>query len=248
MATNLKFFQAELDVRRFMYTKWLDILRSTPLFKDIEADALNEMLLCLNPEIRNYKKDEIIASAEDNINGIGILVNGRASVVKETASGSSIIMDILEAGNIFGEIAAFSNDPRWPASVFALEDCTVLFLEQRKIVGNCSRQCGAHNRLTVNMLSIISEKALMLNRKVEYLSIKSMRAKLSTFFLEQYKRHGKPLFVLNMNRNQLAEFLNVSRPSMSRELGRMKDEGIIDFHMSTIRIRNLDLLKFYAQH
>jgi CRP-like cAMP-binding protein len=93
------------------------------------------------------------------------------------------------------------------------------------------------------MLGIISEKALMLNRKVEYLAIKSMRAKISTFLLEQYKKTGKTTFMIPLNRNELADFLNVSRPSMSREMCRMKEEGIIDFHRASIRIINPDALK-----
>jgi DNA-binding transcriptional regulator LsrR (DeoR family) len=50
-----------------------------------------------------------------------------------------------------------------------------------------------------------------------------------------------------MNRQQLADFLNVSRPSMSRELSRMRDEGIIDFHLSAVRILDIERLKEYCE-
>ena len=48
-----------------------------------------------------------------------------------------------------------------------------------------------------------------------------------------------------LNRNELASFLNVSRPSMSRELCQLRDEGIIDFHLSTFKIKDLEALKEY---
>ena len=63
-----------------------------------------------------------------------------------------------------------------------------------KIVGECERMCISHKLLIVNMLSILSDRAMMLNRKVEYLAIKTIRGKLSTYLLEQYKNTGNRTF------------------------------------------------------
>ena len=93
------------------------------------------------------------------------------------------------------------------------------------------------------MLKDISDKALMLNKKLEYLSMKSMRGKLSSFLLEQYKTTGSPAFLLPMKRHELADYLNVSRPSMSQEMCRMRDEGVIDFSRSSIQINDMESLK-----
>jgi len=65
--------------------------------------------------------------------------------------------------------------------------------------------------------------------------------------MEQHKKTGRTLFVLPMNRNDMADFLNVSRPSMCREMSRMKDEGIIDYHRSTIDIRDIEALMQYVE-
>jgi CRP-like cAMP-binding protein len=82
---------------------------------------------------------------------------------------------------------------------------------------------------------------------MEYISIKTMRSKLSTFIYEQYLKGKTTTLTLPMNRQQLADFLNVSRPSMSRELSRMRDEGIIDFHLSAVRIIDIEKLKEYCE-
>ena len=83
----------------------------------------------------------------------------------------------------------------------------------------------------------------MLNKKVEYLTIKSMRGKISTYLLEQYKRTGDKNIILSLNRNELSDFLNVSRPSMSREMCKMRDEGLIDFHLTEFEILDIESLK-----
>ena len=226
-----------------MYDKWLSSYSKSPLFRNIKDRDLVVMLECLRPKLVEYKKDKYIAVEGDEYDGIGILLSGEAVVSKENAAGNRVIINILKPGDMFGEMAAFSNKDKWPATIYSQEKCAVSFLPPSKIIGECEKTCYSHRTLILNMLGIISEKALMLNRKVEYLAIKSMRAKISTFLLEQYKKTGKTTFMIPLNRNELADFLNVSRPSMSREMCRMKEEGIIDFHRASIRIINPEALK-----
>ncbi len=230
-----------------MIDKYREILCKASLFNGISNCDLAVMLSCLKPKICKYKKEELIAYAEDPFESIGIILEGEAAVVKENAAGSRAMMALLKPSDIFGEMAVFSGRPVWPASVVAKQTCAVLFIPRQNIVGECSQTCDRHRIVIFNMLKIISEKALMLNKKVEYLSIKSMRGKLCAFIIEQYKKKGSFTFTLPMNRNELADFLNVSRPSMSRELSCLRDEGIIDFHLSAVRIVNLELLKSMAE-
>mgnify|MGYP000983950563 CR=1 FL=1 len=226
-----------------MYREWVKTLSAVPLFRNIQPDRLNSMLSCLNPGIRTYKKNRNIAVSGERFEGIGFVLSGSAAVIKEDAAGNRTIITILRPGDMFGEMAAFSKSKVWPATVLAQEECRVMILPPEKIVGSCEKACESHRLLIMNMLEIVSDKALLLNRKVEYLAIKSLRGRISAFLLEQYKKTGSLIFMLPMNRNNLADFLNVSRPSLSREMCRMRDEGIIDFHMSSVRIIDLEALK-----
>lgn len=226
-----------------MDSKWVATLADNPLFHGIEPEGLLNMLGCLKPKTGEFGKNEYMTKAGDPFEGIGIILSGSAVVTKENAAGNRVIMTVLEPGDMFGEMVAFAGSNQWPASVFTQEPSTVIFLPPDKIVGSCERACGMHKRLIMNLLRIVSDKALALNRKVEYLSIKSMRGKISAFLLEQYRRTGQTTFVLPLNRNEMADFLNVSRPSMSREMGRMQEEGIIDFHQASVKIRDVEALR-----
>lgn len=226
-----------------IYTEWERSLSACRLFAGVEREDLNIMLECLNPALRSYKRDEYLSAQGDALHGVGVLLGGAAMVVKDNAAGQRMIMTVLDAGDIFGETAAFSGEKKWPASVIAQADCKALFLPPEKITGNCQRQCPSHRRLITNMLRIVSDRALALNKKVEYLSIKSMRGKISAFLFEQYEKKGATTFMLPLKRNELAEFLNVARPSLSREMCRMREEGIIDFHKASIKIKSLEALR-----
>jgi len=226
-----------------MYEEYLGVLSKSILFDKIAKTDLNLMMDCLKPKILNCKKNGYIAMAGSSFEGLGIVMKGEAAVIKENAAGNRVMMAILKPGDMFGEMITFSSKSVWPATVQAQTACSVLFLSRQKIIGECDKICPWHKMLIQNMLKIISEKALMLNKKVEYLTIKSIRGKISTFLFEQYKKAGKTIFMLPMKRHELADFLNVSRPSMSREMCHMRDEGIIDFHMKSIRILDVEALK-----
>ncbi|SKC79294.1 Crp/Fnr family transcriptional regulator [Maledivibacter halophilus] len=226
-----------------MYTKWIGLLTDVELFKNIGKEELTSMLMCICPNVVSYKKKESITMSENDFDGIGIVVEGEVIVTKENAAGNRVIMAKLKEGDLFGEIIAFSGYNKWAATVIANTDCTILFLPPEKILGNCPKMCPGHKLLIQNMLKIVSRKALGLNRKVEYLSIKSIRGKIATYLLEQYNKYGEQTFMVPLKRSELAEFLNVSRPSLSREICNMRDEGIIDFYKSSFKILDIKALQ-----
>lgn len=228
-----------------MDAAWLDVLEKMPLFKGIDKEELNGLMGCMNPLQMEYKAHTLVAAEGDDFTGIGIVLKGSTAVSRENAAGERVILSLLGPGEMFGEMAAFSGQRVWPATVTAQENTIVLFLPPGMIVSGCSKMCEHHRRMTQNMLGILTRKALQLNQKVGYLSIRSLRGRLCTYLLEQRKAAGSDIFVLPMKRHELADFLNVSRPSLSREMGRMKEEGLIDYYRSSVRI--LDVVALQAE-
>jgi len=230
-----------------MFKKHLEKLLGVGLFRGIPRDSLEAMLNCLKPKVCWYKRSDYIVAGGDTYESVGIVLKGTATVSKENAAGSRIVMTLLKPGDIFGEIVAFSSLMTWPATVQAQEECEVLFLPRGKIVGDCEKMCSWHRILIQNFLRIISERAILLNKKVEYLTIKSIRGKICTYLLDQYKTSGDKNIILPLNRNELADFLNISRPSLSREMGKMRDEGLINFHLTNFRIMDFEELKYISE-
>jgi CRP-like cAMP-binding protein len=226
-----------------MFEKYVDMLSKISLFQDITKEDITVMLNCIKPKISQFKKNDLIAISGDEFKSVGIVIAGKAVVVKENAAGNRMFMTNLNPGDMFGEMAVFSGKSILPSTVQAQDKCTVLFLPGEKIIGECKNLCPWHRTLIRNMFKIISNRALVLNKHVEYLNIKNLRGKISTFLIEQYKKSGKSTFKLPLKRNELAEFLNVSRPSLSREMCHMRDEGLIDFNRSSFHIKDVEGLK-----
>jgi CRP-like cAMP-binding protein len=222
-----------------MYGEWTSALQSSLLFRSIDKESLTIMLDCLKPKIRRYKQREIIVTRGQPFQGVGIIARGMVSLTKETYSGNRIVMGILGAGDIFGETVAFSNDRVWPMTVIAHEDCVSLFLPPDKITGACSNICSSHSTLIVNMLQILSNRTSMLDRKIEHLSARNIRGKISSYLLDIYSRNNDKTFTIPMKRHELADYLNIPRPSLSREMGLMRDAGMIKFDGAHITINNV---------
>lgn len=226
-----------------MFTKWFEPLAACEIFQGIEPDMLNEMLGCLKPQINTYQRGDFITRTGEPITGLGIILSGIVAVTKESMAGHRKLLMLLTPGDLFGEMGAYAEEAVWPATIVAQEDSEVLFLPPEKIIHNCPRQCTSHRTLTLNMVKILSRKAVLLNKKVDYLILGSLREKISTYLLELVRENGANTFVLPLKRNELAEFLNVSRPSLSRELCRMRAEGIIEFHRSAVKVVKMEVLK-----
>ena len=230
-----------------MYKKWIDILLTCPLFQGIEHEELNSMLICLKPKVEKYKKNEFIKIAGDKYEGLGIMLSGSAAITKENSIGDRVIITIVSSGDMFGEMAAFSGQSQWPATVIAQEVCQVMFLSSDIILGECSKLCKSHRLLIMNMLKVVSNKALLLSKKLDYLSIKSIRGRISSLLMDHYDKIGTSSFMMSLNRNELADFLNVSRPALSREMCKLRDEGILDFYKSSVVIKNIEALKSMSE-
>lgn len=221
----------------------IDGLFGTALFRGIDKTGIGDMLPCLNPRVANHKKAENIANSGDPFYGIGIVIEGEIVIAKENIAGNRTILTVLKKGDMFGEMISFSDKKIWPVTVTSQSDSEVIFISPEKVMTQCDRVCASHQKLIENMLFIMSRKALMLSRKVDYLSIRSLRGKLSAYLIEQWKTQGTQIFSLPMNRDELADFFNVARPSISRELSKMKDERLIDFHKASFKLIDIDKLK-----
>jgi CRP-like cAMP-binding protein len=94
-----------------------------------------------------------------------------------------------------------------------------------------------------NFVSILSNKILMLNKKTSILSFKTIEEKVASYILEEYKVKKQTTFNIPLSRKELAGYLNIPRPSLSRAMGVMKECGVIDYYQNTIQILDLEGLE-----
>ena len=211
-------------------------LKHSPLFRGITEDELTAMLDCLSGSIRQYKKDASIFRWGDRISQIGLILKGNVHIVRESYWGKESLLARLCPGDLFGETYACVPQATFDGTALAAADTEILFLDLKRVLTSCSSACRFHTRLIQNLLGVLAEKNLHFSRKIDCLTPHTIRAKLLEFFSQQMRLQGSKYFTIPFNRQQLADYLSVDRSSMTVELYKMKDEGLIDFHKNNFTV------------
>lgn len=222
---------------------YIPILSKCTLFKGIVTEDLRNLLSCLGSYTKDYKNDEYVFISGNEINHIGILLSGQAEIIKENLAGSRHIMAFLNPAQIFGEGIVCTVKRISPVTIRVKEDSKILFIPYDRITKSCSNSCNFHVQIIQNMMMILGQKNYILNSKIEILTLKGMREKIASYLLTEYKSCNSLSFQTTPNRNELAEYLNVSRTSMCRELAKMKEEKILDYYQNSFKILSIEALR-----
>ena len=211
-----------------------EVMKTSPLFTGIDSGDFENMLGCLSAKTSVYKKDEFIVRAGDAVKMVGLIVKGGVRVIKEDIDGNVVILTEFKVPELFCEAFVCAGARFIPVSVQASEDAEVLFIDYRKVIGQCASACPHHARLISNMLGLLARKSMLMNEKIDVMSKRTTREKLMCFF--DYQRGGAKKFTIPYNREELARYLCVDRSAMSNELCKMRDDGLIRFYRNAFEI------------
>lgn len=204
------------------------------LFAGIDEEEINEILLCLEAEEKDFEKGSYIYRIGDKVRYLGLVKSGSVNIVKDDIWGNTQILDHVRAGQIFAETYACLGAEPMMVNVQAAEQSKILFLDIGRLFesdgkSSCPASCPYHSRLTQNLLRVLANKNINLTRKIDLLTPKSIRERVMIYLSGQALRQGKNEFDIPFNRQQLADYLSVERSALSNELSKLKKEGLIDF-------------------
>lgn len=214
-----------MDMEDFLW-----IIRSSQLFSGITEEEIPGMLGCLEAKIKAYHKGEFIFRSGNTTSFLGMLLSGQAFILQEDFWGNRNIISSITQGQTFAETFACAPGAMMSVSVVAESDCSVLFLNVKRILTVCSSACSHHSRVIRNLLSDMAEKNLANNEKLSHMAQRTTRAKLLSYFSSSARKNNSSAFDIPFSRQQLADYLSVERSGLSLELSKMRREGLIDFH------------------
>ena len=222
------------------------LLRETSLLRLMRDDELDLLMSCFAPRVRRYQKGELLLLAGYETRETGILLEGQILALKNTPDGASVAITQMGPGGLFGDVLSGSSQ-RSPVSIMAQTACLALYLPYDKIIQPCAQLHDSHLQLLKNLVQTISNKYFALDRRVELLICKSLRTRISLWLLEQAEQAGSDTFAVPLTRAGLAEYLNCDRSALSRELGRMQREGLIETFRGSFKILDKDRLRAQCQ-
>ena len=190
--------------------------QKTPLFQGIGEAALAEMFTCGGARCKTYAKGEVLLRAGCITREVGIVQAGGVNIENIDLWGNRSILSHVPAGQVFAETYAFCGEPMM-VDVVAAEETEVLFLDSEW-----------QPVLVQNLLNISLHKNLALSERIFCTAPKTVRGRLLLYLSNQAAKAGSKSFRIPFDRQGLADHLNLDRSALSKELGKMRDEGILE--------------------
>ena len=215
----------------------LQIIRQSPLFRSLDEEQVRNVLQEGFSTVRAFGRGERVFSESDRPDKIRILLSGEVTVAKDTPGGKRSVLAVIDRpGDMFGEIYAFRNLDSYgmyaecteSSRILSLDIC-VLQIPVREEVGRKQefrdmRDMETALKISSSLLQIFAEKAFQMNRRLRILGGTSIREKVARYLLDRQKGGNR---VAVMSREDLADYMNVTRPSLSREISAMIHDGIL---------------------
>lgn len=202
-------------------------------FSDHEVDRV---MGCLGGSGRTFEAGDRLCTEGEELSQVGLIVEGAVLATRTDEDGTRHLVSVVESGDVYGEDMLWDPRQRTHRSVVAAAPGRVLLIGMDKIVRPDGPLCDLRSRVVENLFRVMGEKNRYLEAYLRLMMQKSLRAKLVGFLEMEATRAGRRTFTVPLNRTQLAEFLNADRAAVSRELGRMKSEGLVDYHRNSFRL------------
>ena len=207
------------------------------LFQGFTDENWDQLLQLSGIHITSYEKNERIFHMGDRVHEIGVLLSGCIHIENHDLLGNKSILSQIDPGEIFAETYALCQEPMM-VDVTAVENCQVLFLNVQLLQNPSYQSASWHGRLLSNLLQVSMQKNLLLSNRIFCTTPKTIRSRLLTYFSRLSVKCGSSTIHIPFNRQQLADYLNLDRSALSKELGKMQQDGLIEYHKNTVILKH----------
>ena len=217
--------------------KFFPVICSSKLFSDISENELTAMMSCLDMQIKDFQKEALILRNGETVESVGLVLSGSILIVQDDIWGNRNILSKAGPGKTFATAFACAPGSKLNVDVIAETPVTIMFLNINRILNVCPSACAHHNQIIRNVLSELAEKNLHFSEKLQHMGERSTRSKIMSYLSAEAQRFGTYEFDIPFSRQQLADYLGVERSGLSLELGKMRDDGLLDFHKNHFVLR-----------
>ncbi len=207
-----------------------------PIFQHLKAHEMEEISHIITHH--HFDKGEIILLAGDRKKKLFIVRYGRAKVSHISTDGREYVMRVLEAGEFFGDVTLFNNEPQ-KSTVEALEKTEICSLDGEELM-----KILAGTPVTLfHMLAQLSSRLEETENQLSEAVSKEVSERLAAFILKSAATAGSDTFLLTLTKKDLASLLNTTRETLSRRLSAFQKEGYIEMTGKRIIIKKYDALE-----
>lgn len=216
-----------------------DVLSHTELFNSFSSNELNILFKEKYYRLSEYNKNSVIYFQNEICTTIDVILQGEIAIHRIDENGNVFIVSTFSSGDIIGGNLLFANKNTYPMTIICKNKCKILHINKELVLELCQK----NKDFLVAFVQSISDKTLILTDKLKAVAMKSIRQCIIDFLTYEYFLQESNVIVLKVSKKELAERFGIQRPSLSRELNKMKRDGLIDFDSKTITIKDNNIIE-----
>jgi CRP/FNR family transcriptional regulator, dissimilatory nitrate respiration regulator len=206
-------------------------LLQNELFRGLDMIRLRQLLETVSYQYRNYAKNDIIAREGVEVTGIIFLIGGSVRGEMSNHSGKIVKIEDVRGNHVLAPAFIFGANNRYPVHIIANGDTECVFMTRHSLL----RLLHADETLLRNFLDMVSARAQFLSEKIRFPSLQNLRGKIALYLLQQSHKDNGPIR-LPYSQAKLAELFGVTRPSLTRSLHELEEQGLISIGKQEISI------------
>jgi CRP-like cAMP-binding protein len=211
-------------------------LIKTKLFSDFSQGDIDLIYPLLNIQQRQCQKGSVLVTPDKTVDFVGIVLTGELNTFKEDIDGRLNLIRKTGIFELFGVDIASTPTKLSPLIILCATDAEVLTFPYDLIASPGPVPDSFRCIMLKNILELTANQNIRQLYKIDILSRKSLRDRIMLYLTLQAKRKKTNELLLPFNREEFAAYLCVDRSALSRELGRMQKEGLIEFNRNQFRI------------
>lgn len=213
----------------------INVMTNIDLFNSFTTNELMALFEMASYKIGHYNKGQVIHFQNEVCYYMDIILIGQVFVQNIDKEGNILTISTFSPGEVMSVNLLFSNKNHFPMTVSAKSDCLVLHLPKKLVL----ELCQDNIEFLTKLIRVISDKTLTLTDKINSISLKTIRDAVIDFLTFEYSLQRNTRIQLNMSKKEMAERLGVQRPSLGRELNKMRKDGLLEYDAQSITITKL---------
>lgn len=214
--------------------KTMELMGQIDLMKSITPQEIESYLIEGSCKITQYKKNNIVHFVGEVCSKLEIILSGKVVIERIDESGNLMTIAEFLGGDVLGGNLMFSKNPYYPMTVTAKEATLILEINKDRLF----RLFSDNHEFLSSYLEYVSDHTVILGDRIKHYVNRTIRESIISYLNFEAKKQNSSIIKLSMTKKALAERIGVQRTSLSRELAKMREGGLIEFNSVSITLLN----------
>ncbi len=208
------------------------LLQDATLLQGLQSEDMQAYLKEGRFRLVSYKKNTVIHFEGEQCTSLEIILCGKVAVERIEQSGGLLTIAEFYSDDILGGNLLFSRNPCYPMTITTQQPSVIVEIKKDLLF-----EMFCNNPSFLRMfLEYVSDHAFILGDKIKHYVNKTIRESLMSFLKYESKKQNSNHIQLNMTKKELADKIGVQRTSLSREMAKMREDGLISFDAKSVRV------------